>query len=756
MCFADVYRKTKSMGQAISYSIILLALSTFTDRALAQINPDTTLGAENSQVTTSVTDEENSAIQIDGGAKRGTNLFHSFQEFNVRNGQSVNFANPEGIENILSRVTGNTRSEILGTLGVLGSADLFIINPNGIIFGSNAALNVNGSFLASTADSLVFNNGFQFSATNPVTPPLLTINVPIGLQFEESAKSIVNRSNLLDNIGFARGLQVQPGNTLALVGGDVTLEGGFITAPNGRIEIGSVAGSSFVEILPTEIGWTLGYQQVKKYSDIELIKNPVNDSSSLINAFDNFNDFDGQNGEINLQGRNITLADMANIFVDGVITVNASEAFTLGEFSGIFSNSVSAQNAGDVIINVDNLSLQEGAFISTSVTGIENEDGTRITASGDGGNISVNAESVEIIDGSSLSSNTFGFGNAGNIRIDTENLTIQNAASISARSEGINSMRQPIETGRGGNIEIVDAESIELVNNSSISSRGLGGEAGNSNIETDNLIVRDDSRIAVNAIDSGAAGNLSIEAQNIELDNGSLTAETQTGNEGNISLDNADTLLLRNNSEITTNATGLATGGNIAISSDGIALLDNSDITANAERGQGGNIQITTQGILREPNTNISVDSELGIDGTVTFNTPDVDPVSGIEELPDVPVDTEAILAQDFCMLENEQIASGSSFIITGRGGLIPTSKGSLDSRDRLVDWASRDDIEVSQSGAVGIRQREDSAAYSYPKIQQSQGLLVAADGSTWLTANAPNTNFQNYNIIHPDCNTSK
>ena len=745
------------MGQVISYSIILLALSTFTDRALAQINPDTTLGAENSQVTTSVTDEENSAIQIDGGAKRGTNLFHSFQEFNVRNGQSVNFANPEGVENILSRVTGNTRSEILGTLGVLGSADLFIINPNGIIFGSNASLNVNGSFLASTADSLVFNNGFQFSATNPVTPPLLTINVPIGLQFEESAETIINRSISPDSdfpdSDLPSGLQVQPGNTLALIGGDVTLQGGFMTALGGRIEIGSVAETSFVDILPTEISWTLGYQQVQNFLDIELSENPVKDLS-LIDTF-SLSNFDGQNGEINLQGRNITLADGSNISADGQIAVTASDVLTL-DSSVIIGNAVSAQNGGNVIINVENLSLQGGASISTSVTATGNGNGTIITASGDGGNISVNAESVELIDDSSLSSETFGFGNAGNIRIDTKNLTIQNNASISSESQGINSMGQPIETGRGGNIEIVDAESIELVNNSSISSRGVGGEAGNSNIETDNLIVRDGSRIAVNATDSGAAGNLSIEAQNIELDNGSLTAEIQTGNEGNISLDDADTLLLRNNSQITTNATGTATGGNITLDSEGIALLDDSDITADAEGGQGGNIQITAQGILQEPDSEIRADSELGIDGTVTFNTPDVDPVSGIEELPNVPVDTEAILAQDFCKLENEQIASGSSFVITGRGGLIPTSKGSLDSRDRLVDWVSRDDIEVSQSGAVGIRQREDSAAYSYPKIQQSQGLLVAADGSTWLTANAPNTDFQNSKILHPDCNTSK
>lgn len=89
---------------------------------------------------------------IEGGARRDSNLFHSFSEFNINNGQRVFFANPAGVDRILSRVTGNTQSNILGTLGVLGNADLFLLNPNGIVFGPNARLDVWGSFLATTAD----------------------------------------------------------------------------------------------------------------------------------------------------------------------------------------------------------------------------------------------------------------------------------------------------------------------------------------------------------------------------------------------------------------------------------------------------------------------------------------------------------------------------------------------------------------------------------------------------------------------------
>ena len=113
-------------------------------------------------------------------------MFHSFREFNIDEGRGGYFDNPAAIENIFSRVTGSNSSEIFGTLGVLGNANLFFLNPNGILFGPNASLDLKGSFIGTTADSIIFPDGKQFSATNPEAPPILTVNVqhPIGLQFE--------------------------------------------------------------------------------------------------------------------------------------------------------------------------------------------------------------------------------------------------------------------------------------------------------------------------------------------------------------------------------------------------------------------------------------------------------------------------------------------------------------------------------------------------------------------------------------------
>ena len=169
----------------------------FINLAEAQIVPDGTLGAESSVVNPDVEINGIPSDRIDGGAARGANLFHSFQDFNVGEGRGAYFSNPAAIENILSRVTGSNSSNILGTLGVLGNANLFFINPNGIVFGPNARLDVGGSFVGSTANSLVFENGFEFSTTNPQAPPLLTINIPIGLRFrQEQPGNIANAGNL--------------------------------------------------------------------------------------------------------------------------------------------------------------------------------------------------------------------------------------------------------------------------------------------------------------------------------------------------------------------------------------------------------------------------------------------------------------------------------------------------------------------------------------------------------------------------------
>jgi filamentous hemagglutinin family protein len=174
----------------------------------------TTDGTTNTEVTSP--DGQN--FDIDGGDKAGGNLFHSFGNFGVPTGGSANFLNSPDVQNIIDRVTGGNVSNIDGLIKANGSANLFLINPAGIIFGQNARLDIGGSFLGSTADSLLFNDGTEFSAVNAQNKPLLTVNAPIGLNLRDNPGDIVNRSQALDRTGeFASGLEVNQDKNLSLI-----------------------------------------------------------------------------------------------------------------------------------------------------------------------------------------------------------------------------------------------------------------------------------------------------------------------------------------------------------------------------------------------------------------------------------------------------------------------------------------------------------------------------------------------------------
>lgn len=242
--------------------------------AKAQIIPDNTLGSESSQINSI----EDLRTAIEGGATRGDNLFHSFQEFSIREGMSADFANPEGIANIFSRVTGSNISEIFGSLGVGGNANLFLMNPNGIVFGENAAINVGGSFMATTAQEIEFESGDKFSAANPNTPKI-TINFPIGLGFGNNSGAIkvngrghslflpVSEPGLTIKDSELPGFRVNRRENVALIGGEINFDGGVLIAEEGAIELGSI--KSGIVKFDTD-AWKFDYSDVSTFGDVNL------------------------------------------------------------------------------------------------------------------------------------------------------------------------------------------------------------------------------------------------------------------------------------------------------------------------------------------------------------------------------------------------------------------------------------------------------------------------------------------------------
>ncbi|MGB3402340.1 MAG: filamentous hemagglutinin N-terminal domain-containing protein, partial [Microcoleaceae cyanobacterium] len=556
--------------------------------ATAQIIPDNSLGNESSVVVPNININGLDSDRIDGGAIRGSNLFHSFQEFNIDNGRGAYFSNPENISNILTRVTGDNISNILGTLGVLGNANLFLINPNGIVFGPNARLDVGGSFFASTADSILFENSVEFAASNPDAPPLLTINIPIGLNFRENPGSIVNQSFAVDSEDNIVGLQVLPEKTIALIGGDIQIEGGILTAPQGRIELGSVAGNNTVSLTPIEKGYALNYENALNFQDIALSQEA-------------FVDVRGEGGgDIQIQGRRVTLIDGSIINAStqgsdpgGLLSIHASESVeVIG--SGIFAtlNSNATGNAGNLVIDTQNLLVQGESFISTATFG-----------NGNGGDLTITATDIELLSDSRLFATVApgAIGNAGNLTIDTQNLSVRDGAQISTATFG---------NGDGGNLTIT-ANDIELVG---ISSSGFPsglfatveaeaiGDGGTINLNTQNLRVEDRARIFASTFGNGNAGNLIIDTQHLQVrDEAQIGVGTfGNGNGGNLTVTANDIELIGGNSGLFAPVEAEATGngGTFTIDTQNLLIRDGAQIfTGTAGNGSGGDITLTATNI---------------------------------------------------------------------------------------------------------------------------------------------------------------
>jgi filamentous hemagglutinin family protein len=803
------------------------ATSLSANLAMAQIIPDTTL-PENSRVIT-----QNNIRIIEGGTKVGSNLFHSFEQFSVPTGSTAYFHNATDIQNIISRVTGKSISHIDGILQAKETANLFLLNPNGIIFGPNASLNIGGSFVASTASSLNFADGTKFSATDPQTTSLLTISVPIGLQFGATAAPIRNQSQASPNgatniSGDPVGLQVPTGKTLALVGGDVILDGGNLTVTSGRIELGSVAENSVVNLISTNQAWVLGYESVQDFQNIQLIPRTVDDlnTPSIVDVSGK----DG-NGNIQIQGKHILLTGHSRILTltlgsqpGGDLTVTASDSVELGLNSSLSTGTFGSGKSGGLTITTEKLIVRDGAQVLIYNVG-----------SGSGGQLTVNASDlVELIGGSpiispfrqnnqfsssGLFSATYGAGSAGGITINTSKLRVQGGARVSTLSDGIlqiSSNQFRPATGPGGNLTVNASESIELTGTAAIGSKASGlfagtlgsAPAGNIILTTGQLIVREGATVSVSSqirpdvnyladkLNLGQAGELNVTARSIFLENkGNLSSETDTGQGGNIKVQVQDLLMMRQNSQISTNAgkvKAIGNGGNIFINAhNGFIVankLENSDITANAFTGSGGKIQINATGLFgivqrsredlssflktkdptqldpqRLPTSDITAISLSNptLNGVVNLNTPDVDLNRELINLPEEIVEPKLASGCRASVAQNQ-----SEFIITGRGGIPPNPKEALRSNVVHVPWVTLDvDTENYASGVEsgnGQRQRSRNrishkvaSVNTSNQIVEAQGWIVDQNGEVVLVAQASTAPPHNSSINRPSCSTS-
>ncbi|KYC37937.1 hypothetical protein WA1_05430 [Scytonema hofmannii PCC 7110] len=622
---------------------------------LAQLTPDTTLGAERSVVTSNVPIDNRFIDRIDSGAIRGINLFHSFDEFNVGNQQGVYFTNPVGIQNILSRVTGNNPSNIQGTLGVLGNANLFLINPNGIIFGQNASLNVNGSFVATTANGIQFGNLGIFSATNPEVPSsLLSVN-PSALFFNQINQTASIQNNSIadagkDPAGFdVFGLRVPDGKSLLLVGSNISMDGGELNAYGGRIELGGLAAPGNVALLLDGNNFRLSFPENVPRTDISL----TNGVGVYVEA--------AGGGSIAVNTRNLEILEGSQI-VGGIgrglgttgtqagnITVNTTGQIKLAGTNSLIFNSVQAEavgNAGNIDITTGSLSVKNGAQINSFTRG-----------RGNAGNITIHAKDIVTFDGkdsngnsSASSSNVLsgGVGNGGSINIAAGSLSLLNGGGLQVVVNGASNTR-PGGQGIGGTVNINVRDAFTIGKDSGVFANlggGAIGRGGDVNIQAGNLFIRDGGQISSSTFGRGDSGKVSITAgDKISLDNGSIYSNvaqsSAVGDSGGINM-TTGSLSVINGAQISSFTRGRGNAGNItiqardAVTFDGVNSNRNySGVYSNAQPGaigNGGSIDITagslslTNGGRMQVGVNGASNTrpgEQGIGGTVNINVRD-------------------------------------------------------------------------------------------------------------------------------------
>jgi filamentous hemagglutinin family protein len=604
----------------------------FSHRAIAQLNltPDT---APDRALGTIVVPFNAQIDLITGGTRpgNGINLFHSFQEFNVREGRSVYFANPAGVQNIFSRVTGGTRSQILGKLGVINNANLFLINPNGIIFGRNAVLDVGGSFVATTADAVRFGDQGNFNASNPEAPSLLTVN-PSALLFNQLAAP---SSRAIENRGF---LRVPDGQNLLLVGGDIRLDQGILAAFGGRVELGGLENVGNIGLDFSSGKPQMQFPEASTRANVSLANRSIVDVSA------------GDSGNVAVYAQNLELSANSGILagidggfgsVDsqaGNITLNIVDTTRIlsGSFIENDVNSNEIGNAGNVNITTGSLFLSDRAYISASTFGqgktgdivinardLISLDNNAIILSrigqngvGQGGDLQISADTLELTGGSQVSSTiSGGRGFAGNIFIKAQAVTINGKKNSFFSQSGIVSGVGFNSIGKSGDIEI-ETTTLQLFNSAVLSAQVTGvGIGGNIRVRAKSITLSgqnpdafEGSQITTNLGVSGRitgggseipfgigrAGSIDIQAESLTLrDNASITALTDgNGNAGNVQI-RARKIDLDDRSSIFASATGFGNAGDINILTESLSLKGGAQLLAFTEgKGTAGNIQI--------------------------------------------------------------------------------------------------------------------------------------------------------------------
>ncbi len=636
---------------------------------------------------------------ISSGAS--ANLFHSFGRFNVNTGQSAIFTGPSHITNVLARVTGHTPSHIRGLLATSGmpNANFFLMNPNGVIFGSGAKLDVGGSFTVTTADALELADGGRFTASIGANDSMLTSAPPEAFGFlgGPEARVVVN-SDLINDDGIsirAGSVEISGGSMLSTIrGGDIELIGSHQVVLSGINRNGSSAGvltlhlpfgqsgSIHVEapIVRLDNGASISTTLDNLFgtdgADVDIIASEsitlsgVGDQGkgAIISATSTFF-ASGNAGTILLKAPRIWLDDGAAVSADtfgngsaGNIEFIASESILLsgangnGLASSVMAGTLASGSgdAGTILFDAPRIHLEDGASVDTSTT-----------ESGPAGNIEMMAAEAITLSGTSksgsgstIASRTFSVGNAGSIKVEAPLVALEDGAQIATSTTS---------TGDGGAVDF-KVDQLHMRNEASLAASSDqvtdgAGTAGNITVlATGSVVINDQSKIATSAANADG-GNISVSTgHNLELTNSQMTAQAAQ-NGGNITIV-APNILRLQDSQIDVQAN--RDGGDITIDPLLVDLRGRSAITADAVAGSGGNITIQTTILHQSSASRITASSMFGVSGTVNVNST-LDLTGSLVDVSASLLDLDAQL-QPHCAVQFG-VGEVSTFVVSGRGG---------------------------------------------------------------------------------------
>jgi filamentous hemagglutinin family protein len=769
----------------------VLSVLPFAQPIAAQVVPDNTLPrAEQTQVT------GNPNFQIDGGARRGGNLFHSFQSFSVPTGGSAFFNNAADVQNILTRVTGGSISNIDGLIRANGTANLFLLNPNGILFGPNASLNIGGSFVATTANALGFPNGEVFSsdATQPLPSQLLTVN-PNALFFNQLTPQPITIQSRFNEMVFnsssfnATGLHVPPGQNLLLVGGAIQLDsgepfiptsppgrpllafflypgrqevqpdGGWLISPGSYVELGAVGGVGTVGLSTASPDWQLTIPDRVPRADVSLkngsgidVKGAsgsirilaqnigISKSVLYIGIKSDLRLPDTQTGDIDLNATgSITISQsLLDNLLSGVGTlgsVNLSAGDRVSLDRAIVYNTVQPSgmgNAGDINITTGSLSLTNGSIVHSYTNG-----------QGNTGSVNINARDTVSVDGSYVSNtvNLTGVGNTGDINITTDSLSLTNNATLTSFTGG---------QGNAGSVNINARDTVSLSRAGLLSYTNGQGNAGSVNINAYNTISLDDSAVSnlVFSYGIGNTGGINITTGALSLTNrSSLYSNTfGQGNAGSVSINARDRVSLDGEYSRDITSGGRRIG----------SAYDTSTILTRVEPigvGQGGNVTITTGSLFLTNGGGVNTSTQgLGNAGRVIINARDSVQISGTA--PTLTDQRSGVTTS----AESGSVGSGGDVIII-TGSLSVSDSGTINTNAQGRGKAGNIQIQardtVSFDGADAISTLEQGALGRGGDIDITARSLSLGNGAKLSASTAGEGDAGNITVNTPELQLS-